>query len=271
MWFNYGLTMTFKQEHRAELQYAKNLLENPGLAAKITNVIGAPLEKGFELLPDKWNEKVGDLTQATLLKSAEVAIFSMKDMPGASASNTWHKLGVAVSGGLGGVLGYAGLAAELPVSTTIMMRSIADIARSEGHSIVEVPTKLSCLEVFAFGGTATSDDGTETGYFAVRSALARSVVEAAEHLARKGLVDKTAPVLIKLISRIADKFGVQITQKVAAQAVPAIGAAGGAIINTIFIDHFQDMARGHFIVKRLEGIYSEQAVKELYHALPLER
>ena len=49
--------------------------------------------------------------------------------------------------------------------------------------------------------------------------------------------------------------------------VPAIGAAGGAIINTLFIDHFQDMAHGHFIVRRLERKYGEAIVKEKYLAI----
>jgi hypothetical protein len=32
----------------SDLLIAKTLLENPGLAAKITNFIGTPIEKGFE-------------------------------------------------------------------------------------------------------------------------------------------------------------------------------------------------------------------------------
>ena len=37
------MTATLPDEDRAELQVAKNLLENPGLAVKITNFIGAPI------------------------------------------------------------------------------------------------------------------------------------------------------------------------------------------------------------------------------------
>ncbi|HRZ21620.1 MAG TPA: EcsC family protein, partial [Bacteroidales bacterium] len=59
-------------------------------------------------------------------------------------------------------------------------------------------------------------------------------------------------------------FGIQITEKAAAQAIPAIGAAGGALINTIFMDHFQDMAKGHFIVRRLERKYGKEAIQDLY-------
>jgi len=51
-----------------------------------------------------------------------------------------------------------------------------------------------------------------------------------------------------------------VSEKVAAQAIPLIGAAGGALINTIFIDHFQNMARGHFIIRRLERRYDKDLI-----------
>jgi hypothetical protein len=63
---------------------------------------------------------------------------------------------------------------------------------------------------------------------------------------------------------VASRFGITVSEKVAAQAVPVLGAAGGALINTIFIDHFQDIARGHFIVRRLERKYGADLVKEEY-------
>ena len=251
-----------------ELQFAKNLLENPGLAAKFSSLVGTPIEKGFALLPDNWNSRISDVTHTALKKSFDIAVFSMKDIPGEEASNKWHKVGAAVSGGVGGLFGIPALAVELPVSTSIMLRSVADVARSEGESVSDVETRMACIEVFAFGGSNQSDDGTESGYFAVRSALAKSVAEAAEHVARKGLTDQAAPALVRLISRIAERFGIQVSQKAAAQAIPAIGAAGGAIINTLFIDHFQDMARGHFIIRKLERKYGQQAVRELYNSLP---
>lgn len=260
--------MNICETDRQELQVAKNLLENPGLAVRMTDFIGAPIEKGLELLPDNWNDNISEVTQAALLKASEAAVFTMKDIPGEESSNLWHKLGVAASGGVGGFFGLAAIAVELPVSTSIMLRSIADIARSEGESISAIETKIACLEVFAFGGRSEADEGAETGYFAVRSALAKSVTDAADYIVRKGVAGETAPVLIKFISKVAERFGVQVTQKAAAQAVPAIGAAGGALINTLFIDHFQDMARGHFIVRKLERKYGEAEIKSLYTSLP---
>ena len=259
--------MQLTELEQKELQVAKNLLENPSLAARITNIVGTPIEKGFELLPEKWNKNIGGITKAALMKASETAIFTMKDIPGEESSNIWHKLGVASCGGVGGCFGLAGLSVELPISTTIMLRSIADIARSEGESITSINTKLACLEVFALGGKSESDDGAESGYYAIRYALANSVTEAAEFIIQKGLSKEAAPALIKFITQISKRFGIQVTQKAAAQAIPAIGAAGGAIINTIFIDHFQDMARGHFIVRKLERKYNTEIIQEVYQSL----
>ncbi|MDZ3995304.1 EcsC family protein [Pseudomonas sp. Teo4] len=250
------------------LQNARNLLENPGVAVKVTNLIGAPIEKGFELLPKDWNKNIGDVVKTALLKASDMATSTMKDVPGEESSNIWHKLGVAVTGGIGGFFGLPALAVELPISTAIMMRSIADIARSEGESISDAETKQACLTVFALGGESVDDDCAESTYYAVRTALAKSVASASEFLVTKKLTEEGAPVLVKLIAAIAERFSVQVTEKVAAQAVPAIGAAGGAFINTIFMDHFQDMARGHFTVRRLEKKYGAELVRSVYDGLP---
>jgi hypothetical protein len=258
----------FSELERKELQTAKTLLENPGIAARITNFIGVPIEKGLALLPDNWNKTIGEVTQTALLKASDAAAFTMKDIPGEASSNIWHKLGVAVSGGVGGFFGISALAIELPISTSIMLRSIADIARSEGESISAIETKLACLEVFALGGSSKSDDGTESGYYAVRAVLAKSVADASEFIVGKTLTDEGAPLLVKFIAKIAERFGVQVTEKAAAQAIPALGAAGGAIVNTIFMDHFQDMARGHFIVRKLEKKYGKETIERLYAELP---
>lgn len=130
--------MTINENDLSDLKRAKQLLENPGVAAKITNFIGTPIEKGFELLPKNWNTKIGDVTKTALTKAADAAIFTMKNIPGEGSSNLTHKIAVAASGGIGGFFGLSALAIELPISTTIMLRSIADIARSEGENIKRI-------------------------------------------------------------------------------------------------------------------------------------
>jgi hypothetical protein len=251
----------------ADLRKAKALLENPGMAARITHLIGMPIEKGFRFLPANWHAKIGGLTQAALLKAIKVAVFTMKAVPHEEASNTWHKIAVAASGGIGGFFGLPALSLELPASTAVMLRSIADIARSEGEDIRQVASQLACMEVFAFGGLGQGDRAAESGYFVTRAALTRSVAEAAEHIARKGLAEEGAPALVRFVMTIAQRFGIQVSEKAAAQSIPAIGAIGGALINTVFMDHFQDMARGHFIVRRLERKYGQEVVKAAYQAI----
>lgn len=259
--------MAMSPKDLEDLRFAKNLLETPGLAARFSNLIGTPIEKGFEVLPPNWRDVVQDSTRKSLEKALDFALATLDDKTSPASSDLIHKLVVAATGGVGGAFGLPALAIELPVSTAVMLRSIADIARSEGEPIKHVETKLAYLEVFAFGGRSKSDEGTETGYFAVRAALARAVSEAAEYIVKKGLAQESAPALVRFISAVAARFGIVVSQKAAAQAVPVIGAAGGALINTIFIDHFQDMARGHFIVRRLERTYGKETVKKEYENL----
>ncbi len=250
-----------------DLRVAKELVENPGIAARITDYIGSPIEYGFSKLPKSWKDKLGEVTRESLLKAADAAIFTLNNAPGKKASNFWHKLGVAASGSVGGFFGLTGLAVELPVSTTIMLRSIADIARSQGEDIDEVDTRLACLEVFALGGKSSDDDAVDTGYYSTRAFLAKSMTEAAKYIAEKGFVEEGAPVILRFFVKVAERFGFQVAEKVSAQTIPILGAAGGAIINSLFMDHFQDMARGHFIIRRLERLYGKDTIQTLYQTI----
>lgn len=258
--------MRIAPEELEELKAAKRILENPGITAKITNLVGRPLEKGLKLLPGDWQEKVGVATRDALMTALKGALLTMS--PGTTeASPRWHKFAAAMSGGIGGAFGLPALIVELPVSTTIMLRSIADIGRSHGEVLSTAQAQIACLEVFALGGPSRQDDSTESGYFAVRSALARAVTEASKYLAEKTVVEEGAPALVRLIATIAARFQVQVSEKAAAMAVPMIGAIGGGGINLLFIDHFQDMSRGHFVVRKLERKYDQLLVRDMYERL----
>ena len=259
--------MKISDQDFIDLRYAKTLLETPGLAAKITDLIGAPIEKGIELLPVQWSNAVNRVTRTALERALNFAVSTMDERTGQASSNMLHKMIVAATGGAGGAFGLAALSVELPISTTVMLRSIADIARSEGEPIKDLEARLACLEVFALGSRSNRDDALETAYFAVRSALSRAVSEAAQHIAEKGLTQKGAPAIVRLIGQIASRFGVTVSEKLAAQALSVLGAAGRALINTLFLAHFQDMARGHFIVRRLERRYGPEIVKREYEKL----
>ncbi len=250
-----------------ELRAAKQLLENPGLAAKLTDALGVPIEKTLSILPERWHETVQAASRLAIEKALDFAIMTMKDRPSKKSSALKHKIAVAASGAAGGAFGLASLAIELPISTTIMLRSIADIARAEGEDFRQIEAKLACLEVFALGGKAAKDDASEAGYYAVRAIMASTVSDAANYIAKRGLSEEGAPALVRFITRIASRFGVVVSEKVAAAAVPIVGAVGGATINAIFIDHFQKMAQGHFVIRRLERMYGKEVVQREYERL----
>ena len=252
-----------------DLTDAKILLENPSLTARLANVLGAPIEKGFAVLPADWADTVQRAVRSALFRGLEIAVSTIRRRPGSNASEFLHKVLVGASGGVGGAFGLPALVVELPISTTIMLRSIAEIARTEGHDLDDIKTKLHCLEVFALGGRTTRDDAAESAYWAVRAALGRAVSEAASYLAEKGLLEKSAPAVVRLVSAIASRFGVVVSEQVAAKALPIVGAAGGSLVNVLFMDHFQSMARGHFIVRRLEKKYGADLVREVYQSIAI--
>lgn len=259
--------MTLSPSEMEELRLARHTLENPGLAAKISDLLGAPIEKGFEMLPRQWNAIVNGATRKSIRVALNTAIRTMDTKALKPPANRWHKLAACATGAVGGAFGLPALAIELPVSTTIMLRSIADIARSEGESLELLDTRLQCVQVLALGGTSKGDDAAETGYFAARAAMAMAISDAAAHLSAKGFSGTGAPVIVRLISQIASRFSVVVSEKVAAQTVPILGAFGGAALNALFINHFQAIGKGHFTVRRLERHHGTEEVRRLYDLL----
>ena len=81
------------------------------------------------------------------------------------------------------------------------------------------------------------------------------------------MVGEGAPVLLKFVTQVAARFGVVVSQKVAAQALPIVGALGGAAVNYAFMEHFQEIARGHFTVRRLERLFGKGAIRAEYDVI----
>jgi len=151
----------------------------------------------------------------------------------------------------------------------VILRAVADIARSEGEDLANPETALACLQVFALGGRAQTDNFSESSYFAVRGALAKTITEATRYIAERGLLEEGAPIVARMAAQLASRFGIVVSQKVAAQAVPIIGALGGAAVNAAFMAHFQSIARAHFCVRRLERQYGRILVQAAYEQLRL--
>ncbi len=253
-----------------ELARAKELLETPSLAIRLADRLGMPIDAVVKRLPDGARQLLSNGTRSALETALDVALRTLPpgSQGGGAAADWLHRTAVVVMGAVGGSAGLAGLVLELPLTTTIMLRSIADHARAQGEDLSLVATRLECLAVFAYGSRSPADDAAESAYFAVRAALGRTVAHAAEYVAARkaagGSVEKTAPALVQVLARVAQRFGVNVADKAAAQLVPVIGAAGGAAVNALFIDHYQATARAHFAVRRLIREYGEDAVRRAY-------
>jgi hypothetical protein len=259
------------REETEDLRRAVACLEGTSFAQRLTDAIGRPVGVLSRTVPESARRAVARATEAALRGALRLALNTIDLRASARAGNRAHKLAVAASGALGGAFGLAALPFELPISTTILLRSIAEIAREEGEDLSHPNAGFACVEVFALGGKGDEEAMFESGYFAVRAALAKSVSDSARFVAEQGLNAQSAPILARLISQIAARFGVVVSEKLAAQAAPILGAIGGATVNAAFADHFQTLARGHFIVRRLEREHGASVVAFEYQRLRGER
>ncbi|MDB5649038.1 MAG: peptidase [Hyphomicrobiales bacterium] len=256
-------------EDQTALEAAYRHLERISYAARLTNLFGRQVELAGNLIPERARKIANRAVDKALRAAMHVALRSL-GKGGATSRVGMHRTLATASGAMGGAFGLASLPVELPLSTVILLRAIADIAKAEGEDLTKPETALACMQVFALGGRTPTDDYMDGGYFAIRTLLARTVSEATHYVAATGAANETAPILVRLLSQIAARFGMVVSQKIAAQAVPIFGAVGGAAVNYAFMDHFQNLAHGHFTIRQLERTYGSERVRFAYEALHLK-
>ena len=261
--------MPLDETDRRALATAILRLERPSLAGRLAALAEKPIAFVGGSLPPGTSLVVARATERALERALDVALLTLRDGR-LGGGRVMHSALASASGALGGAFGFAALAIELPVSTTIMLRAIAAIAREEGEDLGDPAAGLACLEVFALGAPVGGAEGAEAGYFAVRGVLAQALAGAAEIIARHGGAGAGGPLLARFMGLVATRFGIVVSEKAAAQAAAVLGAVGGAAINLAFIEHFQELARGHFTVRRLERLYGPAAVREEYDLLKAE-
>jgi EcsC protein family len=256
--------MDFSDADREALAAAIRRLEEPGVIGRMATLAGRPADAIARALPGAAAGIVAKAAERALTRALDIALFSLRDNR-FRGGRAVHSALASASGAVGGAFGLAGLPIELPVSTAIMLRTIAVIAREEGEDLADAHTRLACLEVFALGHTGlAAEEGAEAGYFALRVLLARSLALAGNAAMHKGVAHGNSALALRALSPIVARFGAVVSQKLAVQAVAVVGAVGGAAVNLAFIEYFYGLARGHFIVRRLERVYGGEIVRAEY-------
>src|SRR6185312_6607257 len=220
-------------EETEDLRRAVACLEGTSFAQRLTEAAGRPVGMLSRAMPPLARRVIAQASEAALRGAFRLALRTLDLNAPARPANRAHKLAAAASGAVGAA--------------------------------------LACVEVFALGGQAGEEAAFESGYFAIRAALAKAVTDSARFVAVGGVPAQSAPVIARLMSQIAARFGVVVSEKLAAQAAPILGALGGAAVNAAFADHFQTLARGHFIVRRLERLHGASLVAFEYRRLRGER
>lgn len=266
------------EQDRKFLHDAAQYLEKPSFLMRVADMIGVPMATAAKrLMPDR----VANAVNAALRRGVGWAANTVpvdkteKDLQEAHDkagwTGYWHMLATMGTGGVAGIFGLPGLAIELPITTAIMLRSIAAIASEYGADLNDPEVRLECLSIFMYGGAKSEDDAMESAYLSARAAMAGLIRDAAQFLATNSakeiaeqIAKETAPALIRYIARIAAQFNVVVSEKFLAQTVPIISIATGAGINAAFTDHFNRVARFHFGIRKMERQFGRETVQALY-------
>jgi hypothetical protein len=252
------------QPDLSDLRRAAAKLEGRSFAMTVAARVGMPVEVLLRFLPAPAHRSISLAVDKALQQCLRAALAFGHGGAGSPRSNRRHKLSTAFTGAVGGFFGLPGLAIELPVTTTILLHSIAGIAAREGEDLRNPEAALACLQVLAFDPEGGRGGAIESAYYATRAALAQVTRDAATYVAQKGLAKEGAPALVSFLSKVAARFGLEVSEKVAAQLIPVLGAAGGLALNVLFTAHFQRLAEGHFTVRRLERKYGPDLVRHQY-------
>lgn len=200
------------------------------LAIQVLNAVGGRAEALLDRLPQEVRARLGDATERAL-RGAMRAAHRSRGVVGGQPG--W--LNRAVTTAMGAAGGFGGLPtamAELPVTTTILLRAIQDVAAEHGFDPAEEGVQFDCIQVLAAAGPLDHDDGSDLAFLSTRVVVTGKAMQA-------------------LIARVAPRLATVLGQKLATQTVPVLGAAAGAATNYAYTSYYQQMAHVHFGLRRL--------------------
>jgi EcsC protein family len=176
----------------AALAHAADLLEHTSFAIKVAGLVGRPVTHVLGMLPGIADRQLVKVIEAAILKCLNIAIESLDGTPPTPPSRWVPRVTTGVTGGLGGLFGALALPVELPLTTTLMLQSIADIARHHGEDLSRPEARLACLEVFALGD-GRAGERADIGYYATRSVLTHLIADVTAIIVQRRTVDMTSP------------------------------------------------------------------------------
>lgn len=218
------------------------------LLMRAVNYIGGQIEDRLRMLPQSARKEIDAAARQALRHSFDAAARSRGGMGRNIGSDRAHKILGTVSGAIGGFGGLPTAIAEIPVATTIIFRAVHHVAIACGEAEDSIETRAQCLAVFGAGGPGSGDDGVDTAFIGARLGITGAAVNG-------------------LISRVAPRFATILSQKLAAQTVPILGAVAGAGTNYAFLDYYVEMAHVHFGLRRLARDFGEEAVTTYFHGV----
>ncbi len=271
-----------KQEEEKFIREAFKFLDRPSFLIRLADTLGRPLEVAVNSLSVKHQKVIQRATQKALTKGLMVVTGTLgkrqaaKSFEGSNQKSKsvgrWHTAASAGIGAAGGFFGIVSLPIELPLTTAIILRSVVRITAEFGMDLKDPQMQLECLYILSLGSPHTPrDDAMSSAYWASRAAFARLANEASSFLVGKTaqqiaqeLEKKSAPVLVRFIGSVAARFETVVSEKFMAEAIPVVGALGGAALNAAFTDYFSRAARYHFGLRALENKHGRSAVESYY-------
>lgn len=210
----------------------------PGIT--FMNKLGAQADGMMDYIPQSAQEGLHLATEKALQGAIRAADLSHKILPREDARLT--RVVAAAMGAVGGVGGIGTALAELPLTTTLFLRSIQAAAKEEGFDPKMQSVRFDSVRIFASSGPLASDE-TDLAFMAARMTVA-------------------GPTLQALATTVAPRLALVFGKKIAAQAMPIMGAAAGASINTIYANYYREIAHVHFGLRKL-AIDTDQPIDDL--------
>lgn len=258
--------MSLTTNEMNELIWAKRRLEQSHLAHRLARGIANRTRFISRHIPQEWKQTAALRSHEALLHGLTWVSGTLKAGSNVRQSRC-HLAGACAAGFAGGLLGAPALLVELPATTLIMLRSVANIASVHGEDMRSMESRLQCLQVFALGGGEDQHGQSDTSYYAIRANMAPLAKAAAQRLAdRLGNVGGDS-VVACFIERIAARFQIQVSERAGAAVAPVIGAVTGAGVNGLFTHQMQTLGEAHFTVRRLERRHGADVVQAAYEQI----